>query len=138
MNRFGLNSLAIALLILAFPVQAQRAQGAIECKPMGTDFVYACTIRLTQAGYPLTGVQVTLGADMPSMPMAHNVRPVQAAPGTEPGEYRAQLQLEMQGEWAVKVRLDGRVKDLLILHYHFDDKGAQQVKPAAKSGKAPR
>lgn len=101
----------------------------MECKSTGTDFVYHCTIRLTQAGKPLAGVLVSVGADMPSMPMAHNVRPSKAVPGAIPGEYRATLDLEMQGEWAVKLRLDGPLKDLLVLHYNFDEKGAQPVKP---------
>jgi len=127
-------AIAIVLLLAALPAHAQRANGKIDCKATGTDFVYDCTIRLTQAGKPLTGAKVTLGADMPSMPMAHNVRPSNAVPGPAPGEYRAKLDLEMLGEWAVKVRLDGPVKDLLILHYSFDEKGAH---PAVRPPKTP-
>ena len=130
-------AIAIALLLAALPAHAQRANGKIDCKATGKDFVYDCTIRLTQAGKPLTGAKVTLGADMPSMPMAHNVRPSNAVPGSAPGEYHAKLDLEMLGEWAVKIRLDGPVKDLLILHYSFDEKDAKPSKPAAKPAKGP-
>jgi hypothetical protein len=129
--------IAGALLLAALPAHAQRAKGEIDCKATGTDFVYDCTVRLTRAGKPLTGAIVTVGADMPSMPMAHNVRPAKAVPGAAPGEYRAKLDLEMLGEWAVKVRVDGPVKDLMILHYSFDERGANPMKPAAKHGTVP-
>jgi hypothetical protein len=128
--------ISIALLLAAHPAHAQRASGKIDCKATGQDFVYDCKLHLAQAGKPLTGAQVTVGADMPSMPMAHNVRPSKAVPGSVPGEYRARLDLEMLGEWAVKIRLDGPVRDLLILHYSFDEKGASPMKPAARTGAA--
>jgi hypothetical protein len=124
----------LLLLFVSLPAAAQRAQAELQCKFTGTDFVYDCTIRLKRAGAPLAGAQVTIGADMPSMPMAHNVRPVKAKPGKRPGEYRARLELEMLGEWAVKLRLGGPLRDQLILHYEFDEKGAQ---PAHRGGASP-
>ena len=118
------TALYLILGLLALPAQAQSAKGDLACKSTGTDFVYDCTIRLTRAGKPLAGAKVTVGADMPSMPMAHNIRPQQAKPGTKPGEYTVRLDLEMLGEWAVKLRIGGPVRDQLILHYEFDDRGA--------------
>jgi hypothetical protein len=88
----------------------------MDCKHTGTDFIYDCVIHLKPA---TPGVQVSVGADMPSMPMAHNVKPVKARPGQAPGEYRARLDLEMPGEWAVKLRLSGAVRDVLVLRYNF-------------------
>jgi hypothetical protein len=82
--------------------------------------VYDCTIHLTRGGEPLSGAQVTVGADMPSMPMAHNTRPVKARPGKKPGEYHARLELEMQGEWAVKLRIAGPARDQIIKKLDFD------------------
>lgn len=117
-------SLYLIFGLLAFPAQAQAPKGELACRSTGTDFVYDCTIRLTRGGKPLEGARVTVGADMPSMPMAHFVKPQQARPGTQPGEYTVRLDLEMLGEWAVKLRLGGPVRDQLILHYEFDDKGA--------------
>lgn len=107
---------------------AQTPKADLQCKATGTDFVFDCTIRLSRGGKPLEGVQVTMGADMPSMPMAHNVKPVKAKPAQTPGEYKAKLDLEMLGVWAVKLRLAGPVKDQLILHYEFDSKGATRVR----------
>ena len=122
-------------MLAAFPTLAQRVQGELDCRPTKTDYVYDCTIRLARGGQPLSGAQITVGADMPSMPMAHNVRPVKAKPGKSPGEYKANVDLEMLGQWAVKLRLAGPVRDQLILLYEFDERGAR---PVTRSGIAPR
>ena len=119
--------LAIGAGFFAMPAVAQKIDATLSCKTTGTDFVYDCVIRLARGGQPLEGVTITIGADMPSMPMAHNVKPIKAAPGKRAGEYEAKLDLEMLGEWAVKLRLAGSVRDQLILHYEFDEKGAQAV-----------
>ncbi len=117
-------------LALPLPTWAQRAQAKLECRSTGTDYVYDCIIRLTRGAEPLQGAKITVGADMPSMPMAHNVKPVQAVPGDKPGEYRVTLDLEMQGEWMVKLRLSGPLKDQLMLRYEFDASGARPLKRA--------
>ncbi len=125
----------LVLALISFPSFAQRLQGELDCKPTKTDFIYDCIVKLSRNGQPLSGAQITVGADMPSMPMAHNVKPVKAKPGKAPGEYEARLDLEMLGEWAVKLRLSGPVKDQLILLYEFDEKGA---KPVRRGDRPPR
>jgi hypothetical protein len=110
-------------LLLPLSAAAQRVQAELQCKPTGTDFVYDCLIRLSRGGEPLSGARISVGADMPSMPMAHNVKPVRATPAERPGEYRARLDLDMQGEWAVKLRVSGPLRDLVILHYDFTESG---------------
>ncbi|MGH7349576.1 MAG: FixH family protein, partial [Candidatus Rokuibacteriota bacterium] len=100
-------------------------QAELACSAASTAaHVYDCTVRLWRGGRPLDGVGVVAGADMPSMPLAHAVRPVTAAPGKAPGEYTFRLALEMRGQWAVKLRLSGPVREQLILHYDFDGTGA--------------
>ncbi|MBZ0148180.1 MAG: FixH family protein [Pseudorhodoplanes sp.] len=91
-----------------------RAKADVNCKNDGLDL--DCTIKLTNAatGAPLAGVNVTVGADMPSMPMMHNVPPVKAAAGAEPGSYRSKIELEMSGEWALSIDLSGPVRDRVI------------------------
>ena len=111
------------LVLAAQPVFAQKIQANLDCRYTGTDFVYDCRIALERGGQPLSGAQVTVGADMPSMPMAHNIKPVKATPTGTPGEYRARLDLEMTGEWALKLRIAGPVRDQLILHYIFTESG---------------
>jgi YtkA-like len=119
-----MRSLLLLVLLLPCPAFAQRVQAALTCKAAGGDFVYDCVIRLTRDGEPLTGAQLSVGADMPSMPMAHNVRPVKAKTGAHPGEYLARLELEMHGEWAVKLRIAGPAREQLVLHYRFTQSGA--------------
>jgi len=110
-------------LLISAPVLAQRTEADLKCKYSGKDYIYDCIIRLSRGGEPLSGAQLSVGADMPSMPMAHNLKPVKARPGKKPGEYEAQLDLEMPGEWTVKLRLAGPVRDLLIVHYNFTESG---------------
>jgi hypothetical protein len=124
-----------ALLLVSVEAVAQKTDATLDCKYTGKDFVYDCMIKLERGGKPLSGAQVSVGADMPSMPMAHNVKPVKAQPTKTPGEYRARLDLEMAGEWAVKLRLAGPVRDQLVLHYEFDERGAR---PVRRSGRSPR
>jgi hypothetical protein len=122
----------ILLFACCAPVLAQEPQAALHCKLTATDFIYDCTIALTRGGKPLPGIALTVGADMPSMPMAHAVKPVKAKPGKNPGEYAAKLDLEMLGEWAVKLTLRGPLRDQMTLLYDFDEKGAS---PVTRSGK---
>ena len=107
---------------------AQQTRADMQCKATGKDLIYDCVIRLARGGEPVNGAQLTVGADMPSMPMAHSVKPVKARPGKGPGEYLVRLDLEMQGEWAVKLRLAGPVRDQLVLHYEFDERGARAIR----------
>lgn len=111
---------------------AQRVDGTLECRFTGTDFVYDCVVRLKRGAAPLAGAQLSVGADMPTMPMAHNVAPARATPGAAPGEYRVRLDLEMTGEWAVKLRLAAPLRDLIVLHYEFDEQGARPASRAPR------
>jgi hypothetical protein len=120
--------LLLFLCLLAPLAASAQTRADMQCKATGKDLIYDCVIRLARGGEPVNGAQLTVGADMPSMPMAHSVKPVKARPGKGPGEYRVRLDLEMQGEWAVKLRLAGPVRDQLVLHYEFDERGARAVR----------
>lgn len=95
-------------LFLAFasPAVAGSPETDIHCRPAGTGPVYDCVITLADPGTgdPVPDAQFTVVADMPSMPMAHNLRPVAAVPADEPGTYHARLSLEMHGTWTVELR----------------------------------
>jgi YtkA-like protein len=123
----GKSALFLILVLLPCPAIAQRVQGDMSCTHTGTDLVYDCVFQLKRGGQPVSGLNVLVGADMPSMPMAHNIKPVKARPGKTAGEYLARLDLEMPGEWAVKLRLSGPVRDVLVLRHTF-----------TKTGKSPR
>lgn len=102
---------------------AQRIKADMNCTHTGTDFVYDCVIHIKRGLEPVPHLNIVVAADMPSMPMAHNVKPVKARPGKEPGEYLARLDLEMAGEWAVKLRVSAPVRDVLVLRYNFTEAG---------------
>ena len=105
---------------------ADRANVTVDCKAAPEKFAYDCTFKLTnvRTGAAVEKAEVTIGADMPSMPMAHNVRPVKATPTATPGEYQARLGLEMYGDWAVRLRISGPVKDQVVQLRNFDAKGS--------------
>jgi hypothetical protein len=114
--------LAAALLALATPaVAAERVRADLACVPIAdAELDYACTIRLSDAaGKPVEGADISVGADMPSMPMAHNVAPVKARQSV-PGVYEARLTLEMHGVWAVKLRLGPPRNDQIVRRLRFE------------------
>jgi hypothetical protein len=124
----ALRPMTLALLVgLAFagsatPALAADTSADVTCKLTPKPLVYACTITLRDGagGPPLEGIDLTVGADMPSMPMAHNVRPVKAKPGSAPGVYEAELELEMHGDWALRLRLAGPRTDLVVRRLRFE------------------
>jgi hypothetical protein len=120
--------LALLAAFACGPAMAQKLDARLDCRHTGKDFIYNCTIKLARGGEPLSGAQIMVDADMPSMPMAHHVRPVKAQPTKTPGEYRARLDLEMPGQWAVKLRLSQPVRDLLVVHYEFTETGTAPQK----------
>jgi hypothetical protein len=132
-----LAALSAAVLGAAGEASAQgRAKADVSCRPAGAVLQYDCTIKLTNArsNAPVTGAALTVGADMPSMPMVHNIRPVKAAPATEPGLYQVLLELEMHGDWALRIDVSGPLRDRVIVPLHFDDKS---VRPPSPSRSAP-
>jgi hypothetical protein len=114
-----------------------RAKADVTCRPATPPLQYECTITLTNArtNEPLTGAALTVGADMPSMPMMHNVRPVKATPGEAPGTYQARLALEMHGDWALQLNLSGPVRDRIVTVIHFDpERATPAAAPKARPG----
>jgi hypothetical protein len=122
-----------ALLASPAAAQAVRAKADVGCASAGKALLYDCTIRLTNArsGAALSGVTVTVGADMPSMPGAHNVRPVKAIEQAEKGTYKVQLELEMHGDWAVRLDLSGPLRDRVIAMLRFEGAQVGPANPAA-------
>ena len=117
-----------------------RARADVACRPTATALQYDCTITLANArtNAPLSGVTVTVGADMPSMPMMHNVRPVAATAGLEPGTYLARLALEMHGDWAVQLNLSGPLRDRIVANLRFDPDGVAPTAPRTAPKTTPR
>ena len=135
---------AAALLLAAAPLlttAAPRPAVDLKCVAFGMGPQLECTVRLRGAdGRPLTGAAVTLGATMPSMPMAHHVKPAAAAPTSTPGEYRGRLELEMSGAWAVQVDIAGPVRERVARTLQIDEcEGDRRcpVLPASRAAAEP-
>ena len=121
--RTAIGFLALSAM-LAASVSAwagERVAADVSCAPAAETLTYDCTIMLKgrKSGDPVEGAEVIVKADMPSMPLAHNVRPVQAAPGSMPGHYTATLELEMQGEWALTLDVSGPTRDRVVKKLDF-------------------
>ena len=126
-----LLSLAILLSGEAF---AQKIEARLDCKYTGKDFIYDCALQISRAGTAGhgTGRSHRRGHAVD----AHGAQR-EAGEGAADEDARAstgaRLDLEMTGEWAVKLRLAGPVRDQLVLHYEFDERGARPVRRSAKS-----
>ncbi|MPZ34403.1 MAG: hypothetical protein GEV13_26040 [Rhodospirillales bacterium] len=118
---YALAAAAAAYLPATASAQV-RAKADVACSPTPTALQYDCIIKLTNArtNEPLSGVTLTIGADMPSMPMMHNVRPVTAAARQEPGSYQARLMLEMHGDWMLQLNLSGPLRDRVVTIVRFE------------------
>lgn len=97
-------------------VAGKRVRATVICEPAEENLVYRCAIRLADrnTGAPVTGAVVAITADMPAMPAAHHMRPIEAAPGDAPGTYQATLTLEMAGRWALRIKVTGPVVDQIV------------------------
>ena len=124
-----MTSRRIVALVVAglgqFPVLAgadERKAAEVECTPVEQQaLVYDCTFTLKgrKSGKPVADAEFTVGADMPSMPGAHYVRPVPAEPHDTPGMYRARIELEMTGERTLKLDFTRPGRDRLVRKLHF-------------------
>lgn len=131
----------IALAAQALPAAAQGTQGAagapaapaarakvdLRCEAVAIGPTLDCVVQLAAPnGAPLAGAQVTLGATMPSMPMAHRVKPTVASATGRPGEYRGTLALEMSGVWALQVDIAGPLRDRAVVRLQAEECPGEQ------------
>lgn len=105
--------LLAALSVACSPSAPPSPSVQVSCVPEASPLRQRCAVTITdrRTGQPVNGATVTLAADMPSMPLAHSVRPAAATAGTAPGTYHGTLELEMAGRWVVTVRIAGPVYD---------------------------
>jgi hypothetical protein len=124
----------LALIAPAAGLAAERAKAMVTCQPADAKLAYECIIMLSgrKSGKPISGAKILVNADMPSMAMAHNVRPVQAMPMGKPGMYKMRIKLEMMGEWALRLKISGPTRDLVIVKTKF---GTRHEMPAAHRNK---
>ncbi|MDE0780827.1 MAG: FixH family protein [Alphaproteobacteria bacterium] len=116
------NTLMVTSLTAANAWAGERKDADITCKPTDTKLVYNCMISLTgkKTGMPIEGAEFMVGAEMPSMAGAHNVKPVHAKPQDTPGMYSASVRLEMFGEWAITLHLKRPNRDRVVKKLRFE------------------
>lgn len=137
----GLGALLAGVPAQTFAQPAPRAVLQLQCESFGIGPQLDCLINLQASGAPLKDARVTLGAHMPSMPMAHSVKPVQAVATAQPGAYRATLELEMTGVWALQVDVAGPLRDRVSRSLRIEDcpDGKRcPVAPASTAASAPK
>ena len=131
------TALVASLIFPAGTQAAERARADVECTPTDQKLVYDCMIMLTgrKSGTAVDGVEFTVKTDMPSMPMAHNVKPVKAMPAGQPGMYHARIELEMHGEWILKMDVSKPARDTIIYKMHFGASKGESGSPGMKNRK---
>jgi YtkA-like len=129
---YAMTALAMLALCDRENAHAQvRAKADVSCRP-AEKLQYDCIIKLadSRTGEPLSGLTLTVGADMPSMPAAHNVRPVKATEEQDKGTYRARIALEMYGDWALRLDLSGAARDRVVKLLRFESDRVGEATPA--------
>lgn len=129
---YAVATLAMLALCGVETAHAQvRAKADVSCRP-AEELQYDCIIKLanSRTGEPLSGLTLTVGADMPSMAGAHYVRPVKATEEPDKGTYRARIELEMHGDWALKLDLSGAVRDRVVKLLRFESDRVGEATPA--------
>lgn len=119
----------IASIFMGTMSWADQAKTNTECVAEEDSFMYVCTLMLMQSSAPVKGAEVTVGATMPSMAMAHNVKPVSVTEhAVMPGYYSFQIQLEMYGEWRLSYDMVKPIRDRLHETLVFTKVGSKQGK----------
>ena len=118
-----LSVVGLALWILVIPTSspaADKKSAHVECATTEYKLVYECMIALTgkKSGQVISDAEFTVGANMPSMAMAHNVVPVPAHTHGN-GMYHVRIALEMYGEWALKLEFTKPHRDLVMTKLVF-------------------
>ena len=105
----------VPLLSPATALGASMPQVTVDCHAHGEGPLLTCDVTVKDANRrAISDADITLKAHMPSMPMAHSVKPIKAAVVDQNGLYRATLQLQMPGIWAVEVDVRGPVRERVI------------------------
>lgn len=134
---YAMTTLAMLALCGLENAHAQvRAKAEVSCRP-AEKLQYDCVIKLanSRTSEPLSGLTLTVSADMPSMPGAHNARPVKATEEQDKGTYRARIALEMYGDWAVRLELSGAVRDRVVKLLRFESDRVGEATPTQAPGR---
>ena len=109
------------LLVTQSRAASERAEADVVCDETGKPLQYSCIIEMHErnSDKPVIGAKIVINADMPDMPMAHNVPPVVAMESETPGVYQATLLLEMRGSWVLRLSVSGPMRDIVVVKMDF-------------------
>ena len=113
------------LACIATPVLADRILAEATCSPTDTELLFSCEIALSEGGVPVEGAAFTVKPDMPSMPMAHISRPVPVEATERPGIYSTPLNLQMLGDWILRLDLTEPRRERIVVRHTFDDEAPE-------------
>ncbi|MEE9588625.1 MAG: FixH family protein [Hyphomicrobiaceae bacterium] len=122
-----IGTVVCAGTLMLLPVAAlagQRPMVKVACKPTEKKLVYRCMFNVMgkKNHQPIEDAAFKVNADMPAMPMAHNVKRIEPKPvAGKPGLYEGDLHLEMMGEWVLKLTFDKPARDVVIKKLMFGD-----------------
>ena len=92
-----------------------------ECDATSKKFQYNCNVLFLHKKEPMTGYSGIVGATMPSMAMAHNVKPVKfIEKDGMAGHYEFTIQLEMLGEWMFQYDISTPKRDRVMEKLIYD------------------
>ena len=92
-----------------------------ECTATTKKFQYNCNVLFFHKKEPMSGYSGIVGANMPSMAMAHNVKPVKFSEKEGmAGHYEFTIQLEMLGEWMFQYDISIPKRDRVMEKLIFD------------------
>lgn len=120
----GLLVLAPTAAPTAALAAGERPMVNVDCKPTDEKLVFDCTFEVMgkKSRRPIEDAAFKVNADMPTMPLAHNVKPIRPEPvADKPGSYEGRLELEMPGEWALRMTFDEPVRDIVIEKMTFGE-----------------
>ena len=118
---------AITLSLLPSIAQANMAETQTHCMPHKQSLEYTCQVTLLSHNEPVSNASMSVSADMPSMPMAHNMRQIRVSPVVGlAGQYEFILELEMVGQWRLVYNIltpfADRVHEPLVVGTHDKSK----------------
>jgi len=137
MGKINFCSRIIFLFLIILPVEKSigKTMADVECKGTEEKLVYSCSIYLSEmkTKKKIDSAIFVVGAEMTSMPGAHNIKPVKAH-NMGMGMYHILLGLEMYGEWVLRMdftkpRIDRIVKKIIFGkngHGMSKDQGSEQ------------
>ncbi len=126
--RLSLFAMPVTVLLAATGAHAgERPMVEVNCEPTDKKLTYMCMFNVMgmKSHKPIDGAEFKVNADMASMPMAHNVPPMRPKPTGKPGSYHGMLELEMVGEWTLKMEFKKPARDVVVKSLTFGPSGTK-------------